>query len=272
MKRHLLTAALSVSLSLALPLAGLAAWQQDGDGWRYGADGAYASDAFLEIDGNTYHFSPDGNMDTGWVELGGSWYYFAPGGQMAIGEQVVGDTAYTFSGDGRLLHEGIRRDGLEGDLLSAAFVKTHENWPQSLAMLEMMNREREQNGSVPLTLDFGLSLIATYRAAHMDRYNYFSHYYNNSNEKTCISNWKAYSGIDTELGEISHIYGDTSIPNNGIVNQESPEEFTRQAFDAYVDSPRHYRVILTPHATKTGIGFFRNQFRTRDYNVVLFGY
>lgn len=261
---------LAAALSLSVSMSSFAAWQQDGSKWKYEVDGIQASGEFKEIDGKVYHFSIDGTMDTGWKTIEGTWYYFATDGSMLTGEQVIDNKAYTFDGSGQMIREGIYREGLETDLLSDAFVKTHNNWKESLYALELMNQERAKIGIGPLSLDFGLSVIATYRCAHMNKYNYISHTYDN--ESPSDTNWLAYSGELTSIGELLQIYGDATNPNDGIKNTISPREFTMHAHNNFVRSPGHYKTMTRAYYSKVGIGFYRNLNQTRDYSTYLLHY
>jgi len=256
---------LSTILTIQISTTGWAAWQQDNRKWRYESDGTFAVNEFKDIDGYI-----EGYTGIGWLKANGHWYYFNSTGQLLTGEQVIDHKAYTFDDSGRMVLEGIHRDGLEDDLLSEALVKTYENWPDTIFSFDLINQERVKSGIAPLELDFNLSLIATYRCVHMNKYNYFSHVY--SNEYPSDTNWKAYTGIDTELGEIIHCHGDINNPNNGIINTTTTREFVINAHNAYVNSKGHYDIMTASKYAKVGIGFFRNIYQTRDYNATLFSY
>jgi len=258
----------TATLSLTMPTTGFAAWQRNGSDWKYEADGIYSSNEFKEIDGHVYHFSANGKMDVGWKNSDGCWYYFASDGQMLTGEQVIDHKAYTFDAAGRMILEGIHREGLEDDLLSDAFVKTHQNWQETIYAIELINQERARIGGAQVALDYDLTLIATYRCAHMDKYNYFTHDYNN--EYPSDTNWKAYTGIDTVLGEIMHYYGDINNPNNGNIKTESMHDFAAGAHNAYINSPGHYDSMTKSKYARAGVGIFRNKYLTRDFTVTLF--
>lgn len=269
MKKTIYTMMLAtVTLSLAMPISGFAAWQRDGTNWKYEVDGIYASDEWKEIDGHVYHFSANRIMDTGWKELDGYWYYFDSDGQMLTGERVIDRKAYTFDTAGRMILEGIHRDGLEDDLLSEAFVKTHGNWQETIYAIELTNQERAKMGVALVTLDYDLTLIATYCCAHMDKYNYFTDAYNNESFSDTI--WKAYTGIDTVLGRIMYINGDIDNPTNGVVFTKTMHEFVVEAYNDYLDDPLYVADIIKPTYIKAGVGIFRNKYQTRDYTVTLF--
>ena len=261
---------LSACLSIGSAFTAFADWQQVGKDWKYETAGTYAADEFMEISGQIYHFSNTGVMDTGWKYIGENWFYFNTNGNMATGEKLVENNAYTFDSTGKMLYEGIHRNGLEDDLLTEAFVIAHKNWEESLYAMELVNRERAKLGITPLSLDFDLSVVATYRCLHMNKYNYYDHKFNN--EYACDNNWQNYIGKTIILSENMHLYGHETNPNNGIINTETPREYTNKAHNELVNSPGHYRNMIDPLDVKVGIGFYCNAYRTRDYSVQLFSY
>lgn len=86
-------------------------WFKDSRGWYYRTmKGTYASNQWLKIKSNWYHFDPAGYMQTGWLKLGSSWYYLKDTGAMATGWQKIGNTWYYLNtvSDGS---EGVMRTG-----------------------------------------------------------------------------------------------------------------------------------------------------------------
>lgn len=270
MKKLTYILTLSACLSLGSALTTFAGWHRVDKDWKYKTDGNYVADEFKEIGGQIYHFSNYGIMDTGWRYIDEHWYFFAASGNMLTGEQLVESKAYTFDCTGKMLYEGIHRNGFEDELLTEAFIKTQMNWQESLYALELVNQERARLGIAPLALDFDLSVVATYRCLHMNRYNYYDHKYNN--EYACDVNWATYSGKSVILSENLHIYGDERNPNNGIINTETPREYTNKAHIELVNSPGHYKNMTDPLDVRVGIGFYRNSYRTRDYSTQLYSY
>lgn len=270
MKKWTSILTLTTFLSIGAAFTTLAGWQQEGTQWRYENNGSYSTGCFEEINGMIYHFADSGFMDTGWINIDGDWYFFDTDGSMVAGEQLIENRAYTFDHSGKMLYEGIRRSGLEDDLLTDSFIKTHENWDESLHALELINQERTNLNVSLLSLDFDLSLVATYRGAHMNKYNYLGHKYDSI--YACDINWYHYSGQNKILSENIHLYGEIDIPNNGNTHTESPWEFTNIAHNQLKHSPGHFKNMIDPLDVKVGIGFYRNSYMTRDYAIQLYSY
>lgn len=68
-------------------------WEQTSEGMKYKkADGTYYMSEWLDLNGNTYFFGPDGIMCTGWQRFSnGAYYYFDPnnGGAMVKDKWVT---------------------------------------------------------------------------------------------------------------------------------------------------------------------------------------
>jgi glucan-binding YG repeat protein len=267
-KRKIILFLGAISMSLAAAFPAFAGWQQDQIGWKYEADGIFSSEEWKKIDSTWYYFGQDGYMDTGWIVNNEHRYYINSDGAMLTGEQVIDGKVYTFSRDGQLLMEGVHRDGMEDDLLAEAVVNTKEHWNDILYSLSLVNQEREKVGAAPLVIDYDLSIIATYRAAHMNKYNYFSHYYND--KPVCKHDVTTYTGKNSLLKENIWLYGNTTNPNNGIINRSTSKEIIQMAHNDYINSSGHYANIIGTDSTKMGIGIYKNQVGTRDYVTMLF--
>lgn len=72
---------------LSVPMRTLAAWQINGDKWKYESDGKYLT-GWWEIDGSQYYFDQAGVMFTGWKYFDGYWYYLNADGSMAHDQWV----------------------------------------------------------------------------------------------------------------------------------------------------------------------------------------
>ncbi len=69
--------------------------------WKYSyADGSYAADGFVQIDGEWYLFSEDGYMLTGWHQINGNWYLMPGTGERLTGWQKNGGCWYYFDQNG----------------------------------------------------------------------------------------------------------------------------------------------------------------------------
>lgn len=62
-------------------------------------DGSYVTNAWKDIDGQTYSFDENGYMRSGWLqETDGSWYYFNPDGTLAKNGEIEG---FAIGADGK---------------------------------------------------------------------------------------------------------------------------------------------------------------------------
>lgn len=265
--RKIIMAVMATSLSLAAAFPALAGWQQDQLGWRYESNGVYTSTEWKKINNYWYHFGQDGYMNTGWLD-DGQRYYLNSDGVMLTGEQIISGKAYTFSQDGRLLREGIHRDGMEDDLITEAVVSTNLHWNDILYALQLVNQERAKVGARALEIDYDLSVVASYRAAHMNKYNYFSHYIDSI--FVADNDAVAYTGKQNYLKENIWLYGSINNPNNGVIKTETSEQIVQMAHKDYVNSSGHYQTMISADSTKVGIGFFENNVSTRAYITMLF--
>lgn len=269
MKRNnIATIILTAVFSVTVSFLSFAQWQQDKEGWRYETEGSYVSSGWKAIDGSWYYFKRNGYMHTGWVESKGLLYYLGPDGAMVTGEQVIDGKAYTFAPDGHKQMDGIHRDGLEDGLLTEAVEKTWANWGNVLYAVELINEERAQGGLHDVRADYALSVIANYRNAHMNQYNYFDHYI----DKRYLAEEaaSAYIGRRIPVRENIWIYGYFDNPTKGVVNPEPIPKIVEMAHGFYVDSPSHYENIMAADATKVGIGVLKSANGTRDYISMIF--
>ncbi len=205
----------------------------------------------------------------GWTVQDGGYYYVREDGTRLTGEQVVDHKAYTFDGNGKLVREGIHRDGLEDDLLTQSFVRTWDNWEETLYMVELINTERQKAGLPVLAVDFDLSVAAAYRCAHMVRYHYQAHEYGGVPQWSAV--WEAYSRRSMWLRENYYYFGYLKEQNEGVVRDWDRKEFIDGGHEWYCNSPAHYENIMCDWVTKVGVGYAQNENAPLDLTVTLFG-
>ncbi len=87
-------------------------WRQiDGHWYYFKQDTSMVHSCFEIIEGNTYHFTPDGWLDTGWQFISrdgvSCWYYFDSDGKMVTGWKEIEGHWYYFQSDGTLTHSKL---------------------------------------------------------------------------------------------------------------------------------------------------------------------
>ena len=87
-------------------------WVQADEGWRYQyEDGSFATDTWVFLDFEMYHFDKDGLMQTGWIEVDGNDYYLNEDGVM-LRDVFTEDGCY-LNGDGiRTADQLMEGDGI----------------------------------------------------------------------------------------------------------------------------------------------------------------
>lgn len=93
-------------------------WVEDSKGWRFvKADGSYAVNECMEINGEIYCFKPDSYMvSSDWYQIGGIWYFFRPSGGLAKSRWIeTGGKWYYVDGNGSLFTNGTTPDGCRVD-------------------------------------------------------------------------------------------------------------------------------------------------------------
>ena len=94
-------------------------WFKDSKGWYYRTmKGTYASNQWLKIKSNWYHFDATGYMQTGWFKQGTTWYYLKDTGAMATGWQKIGSTWYYLN---------TVNDGVEG-VMRTGWLEVNDTW------------------------------------------------------------------------------------------------------------------------------------------------
>ncbi|MBS6914145.1 MAG: serine hydrolase [Clostridium sp.] len=93
-------------------------WVEDSKGWRFvKADGSYAANECMEINGEIYCFKPDSYIvSNDWYQIGGIWYFFRPSGGLAKSRWIeTGGKWYYVDGNGSLFTNGTTPDGYQVD-------------------------------------------------------------------------------------------------------------------------------------------------------------
>lgn len=122
---------------------------------------------------------------------------------------------------------------------------------QELALLAMVNEERQERGLQTLTLSPLLCEIARAHSEDMCRRNYFDHIAPAPGPASPMDRYLA------ALGQ---------RPNSAMVGEniyyrsvtDSVSAYAAQAHDAFMHSPGHRANILTPQYDQAGIGIYRN--------------
>lgn len=234
--------------SVVTAVPSLSGWHLQPEGWYY-----YENDerqtGWISYNGNIYYLDSNGLMLTGWQLLGDSWYYFYQDGAMATGESYINGKAYTLSADGVYLHDGIRRAGLEEDLITHAFENVHKHNTEILDMINRINTYRQTQNKPLLQYDMDLSLIANYRCLHMKKYGYYSHYYNNEPHIGLVA--QTYFG---KLGKLRENLNRAVNPSKPAYNNliAANENF----FHSFVSSSGHNAILLQDIITRAGIGYY----------------
>lgn len=89
-------------------------WEQTSPGnWKLKkADGAYARNEWLKVNGAWYLFGDNSTMMTNWVQVNGVWYYLDPvNGDMKTGWQLVGGVWYYLEPSSGAMRTGWVLDG-----------------------------------------------------------------------------------------------------------------------------------------------------------------
>lgn len=221
-------------------------WEQATDGWIYNKNGQRLT-GWLKDNGTWYYLDRNGIMQTGWLSDNGSSYYLYPDGAMASGESVINGKAYTFSENGAYLYDGIRRAGLEDDVITAAWEFYHNNYDVFVHVLNEVNADRAEHGLSPLVLRDDMSIAATYRAFHMHKHNYTDHYRNGvdlANEA-----FMGYTGTFVDISENIGRRQNLQQKLSGDIYQ-----LGTMLHEGLMNSPSHAMNILRPPYTRVGIG------------------
>ncbi len=90
-------------------------WIQEGDKWKYQRkDGSLCKNCWQKVEGEWYHFDPEGIMQIGWLKEEGKWYFLKNDGSMAhkemlmIKSPIYGEETYIFAADGHMLQTNER--------------------------------------------------------------------------------------------------------------------------------------------------------------------
>ena len=77
-------------------------WEGSTSNWSYITGDGTKATGKVEIDGQTYIFTPEGLMRTGWAKYGDYWYYLEKSGQMIKGWLKVNGSWYYLNDDGAM--------------------------------------------------------------------------------------------------------------------------------------------------------------------------
>jgi len=272
MKRKLICLFTALTITnAAMGLTVYAAWQQEGSQWKYANEaGEYSKDKWELVNHRWYHFDGNGIMQTGWFEESGLRYYLEPeNGHMLTGDHVIDGKDCCFALDGHLVEEKpVHVDGLEDDILQSAYIDYANNSQDTQVLLDMLNQERCNAGVSPLILDETLCIAATYRCIEMFKYDYFSHYHNGEARLDIVYNKLAGTPVSsTSIGENIH----RSRMTSGRFCDYEPHSVTiSDAHKGLVNSESHYQGMISPNATKVGLGIYMSPEENKFYYTQIF--
>ena len=182
----------------------------------------------------------------GWSSIDGEWYYYNSDGSPANGVQVIDGEAYTFDGSGRMVLDGVHRDGMEDDLLEKAYVTTSRNWDQAQLALDELNRTRAENGAGPVSLDYDFCLLSAYRALHMIKHNYQTHFKPDGTSYVDeLATLYYHTPMDLAEVFVFHLH---SHPL-----RLSVDEVRSTSFVKLLNSESHRRSLLNPERSRLGV-------------------
>ncbi len=224
-------------------------WENTPGGWVYRINGICQT-GWLQDNGKWYYLNESGIMHTGWLTIGDATYYLYPDGAMASGESLISGKAYTFSDNGAFLFEGIHRDGLENDLVTCAWEKTEQYQEEIRDMINRINQKRADHGLPPFVYDEGLTRVAMYRANHMGKHNYYSHYYNDTTGHV-VNVSKHLLGRSGGMKENNNLVTNKTRPVYNSLLDSNPD-----SIQTLMNSAGHRDILLTTACTRVGIGYY----------------
>lgn len=207
---------------------------------------------WVQEENGYWRYYEQGSMQTGWHDVDGITYFFYPDGVMATGESDISGKAYTFSDQGAFLYQGIHRDGLEDDLLTAAWENTIRYQDEIMDHIRKLNEYRIENNRKPLTYDRDLCVIAGYRSLHMHKYDYFSHRYHDVSQVR--ETGQHYYGYKREYGE--NIF--RIVATRGTIGYPDLYAGNDDSLDSFKSSPGHNYNLLNTISSGVGIGYCIN--------------
>ena len=227
-------------------------WEQRDGFWYYYRDDSLVT-GWIQDKNIWYYLDTDGRMLTGWQVIDNSTYYFNTDGAMVSGEAFIDGSSYTFHENGHLLFKGIHRNGMEDDLITAAFESTQKYQAEIHEMISQVNEHRRSNGKHELRYDENLSVIAAYRAAHMAKYNYYSHYYNgNLHFVDATKNFLGRSGgLKENMNRVFFNPGIIPKNHNTIIASK-----INGLMNSLVNSPNPNKILLSSEVDRVGIGYY----------------
>lgn len=120
----------------------------------------------------------------------------------------------------------------------------NEKPPTVDELLDLVNRERTENGVPPLKIDTRLNASAQIKANDMAQYSYFSHV---SPPQSSYAGKQGYTLIDTTGIECKY-------RSENILDNTPPDSTAYGAVQAWLKSPAHKKAMLDEKYTLTGFG------------------
>ena len=114
MKKHILTTALALGLSVISAVPSLAAgFVETPQGVKYQwGDGSYCTNNWVLYQNHWFYFGNDQLMRTGWIQKDGTWYFAADTGELQGGIMKINGNVYYMSSSsckmitGNLVYDG----------------------------------------------------------------------------------------------------------------------------------------------------------------------
>lgn len=167
---------------------------------------------------------------------------------MATGECMIEDHAYTFDSTGGYMYSGIHRNGFDDELLTKAFELCCKSEADGLHMTDLINQERLSYGIAPVEYNRNLAVLATYRCLHMEKNNYYSHYFTSSTSPQFALDYDAYR-LSLNGGENLSRSSYTDIMELSLVSVNA------KSMSSFRNSSSHHNNIINSRWTSVGIGY-----------------
>lgn len=250
--RQIITILLASILALGISAITCAAgWEQVNNDWYYlGYSGQYLKNTWIYSEGKNYYVGADGKMLTG--------------------EHTIVYRTCTFDENGALVEEGTPMDVTRldyGDLCGAQRM-VQDYWPAIVKGYEMVNAEREANGTHPILLNYDLCVAAAYRSKEMIKMGAEkgSAFYSGPDENGEML-WntvpRALTGNTSYIGTENKSYHISDrLPSDGGVTDLS------KLLASQFRSEAHYAQIIGKEYSQIGIGVWYEKGRSYyDYRL-----
>ncbi len=245
----LIVSFLTLAISFLPSIKADAGWNKQPDGsWTYtDNNGKLLKSSWLK-DGNYYYnFDINGYMRKNtWLLYNDKYYYFDEKGRMYTGTAIIENKLTIFDTDGAYQKTVTHIDGLEDDVLATAVEQTTKHWESSKYALDGINAMRREKGLVNLELSLALSIIANYRNAEMQKYNYFDHEINGEVRPFVIG---------PRMFKYPATHGENIYKYTYSATLDKPmSNYVDTGNIAYKNSPGHYSNIITSDFRHVGLG------------------